>query len=145
VATYLKRLKETHSSFDFQRQYDARSAGGRFHSQAGDYLIWNLCGLPGIGGHCSCVLEVKTVHHDFRLPSKNFNGEQIGKLRRRRMTGSDIVILIFHSTSEMWSVPNFHIFASNPTAPSWDLSAIPRFEKAATALATTFPHLFPGT
>jgi hypothetical protein len=118
LAAYLKKTKESHASFDYQRQYDARSAGGRFQSQAGDYLVWRLKDTVPF----SAVIEAKQVHHDYRLPSKNFSGEQIGKLRRRQLAGSGVLILVFHTTTGFWRCVPFKLFTDNPSVPSWDLS-----------------------
>lgn len=137
IQNYLKLLKESYASFDFQRQYDARSAGGRFQSQTGDYLIFRP--------HHHAVLEVKTLHHDFRLPKKNFPAEQIAKLRRREMAGSQIFILVFHSTTERWRVPDFKLFRNSPDSPSWDLSPYMEFEFGTAALDFAAPHLFGRT
>ena len=37
VRELLERLKAQKAGFDYERKYDARSAGGRFQSQAGDF------------------------------------------------------------------------------------------------------------
>jgi hypothetical protein len=134
VAKYLKLLKESDSDFDFARQYDARSAGGRFQSQVGDYLIFRP--------RAHAVLEVKTVAHDFRLPNKNFPADQIAKLRRREMAGSEVIVLIYHSTANVWRIPDFDVFKTNPTASSWNLSDCSTFAFGTEALDVTFPHLF---
>lgn len=134
VARYLKLLKESRSEFDYARQYDARSAGGRFQSQVGDYLIF--------GPHQHAVLEVKTVAHNFRLPNKNFPADQIAKLRRREMAGSEIIVLIYHSAANLWRIPEFSTFSANPAAASWNLSEVPTYEFGSAALDAAFPHYF---
>lgn len=113
VRKVLERLKETKSNFDFERKYDARSARGRFPSQAGDYG-WYVTPYHGL-------IEVKEVGHDFRLPSKNFNAQQIGRCRIREMAGGVIVVLVKHTTTGLWRCPPFLLFSSNPAAPSWVL------------------------
>jgi len=131
---FLKSLKELDSSFDFQRQLDARAAGGRFPSQTGDYLIFR----PQAHG----VLEVKALAHDFRLPNKNFGAEQIAKCRRREMAGGKVVVLVYHSTIQKWRAPEFCLFTAAIDASSWVLSGYPTYDTPADALVHEYPFLF---
>lgn len=140
VSKFLKRQKDNIASFDYQRQYDARSAGGRFQSQVGDYLLFRARKYQTERGEelytiRHGVLEIKQVHHDFRLPNKNFSAEQIAKIRRREMAGADALILVFHTTTQTWRAPPFSIFRDEPNAPSWDLSPYHAFETTAEALS----------
>jgi hypothetical protein len=143
VAKFFDKLKKESATFDFQRQYDARTARGRFPSQTGDYLVWRkLVQGSRLIGNFSAAIEVKTVAHDFRLPSKNFNSEQIAKLRRRQLAGCLPVVLVFHSTVKLWSCPPFLTFQSEPDAPSWDLTTWGSYATAADALTDASPEIF---
>ena len=134
VLKYLKKREEEDATFTFQRQYDARSAGGRFPSQVGDYLTFRT--------QMHGVLEVKALAHDFRLPNKNFSAEKIAKCRRREMAGSHIAVLVCHTTTGMWRTPPFSIFANAPAVSSWVLSDYPTYPSAEAALADLCPYLY---
>lgn len=149
---YLTKLKDNDASFDFQRQYDARSARGRFQAQTGDYLLFRRRPGPNIQHEGRIegtqythhgALEAKEVGHDFRLPNKNFGSEQIARLRRREMSGGIVIVAVFHTTTLKWRFPPFHVFRDNPAAPSWDLSSYPTFDKPEFGLVWTCSELFP--
>lgn len=120
IRDLLEDTKVQHIRFDYQRQLDARAAGGRFPSQTGDYLWFNQKGHG--------ALEVKSVKHDFRLPAKNFGKEQIARLYRRQLASSIVVIAVHHSTTDLWRLPTFDVFSKNRTVPSWDLRAFPELD-----------------
>lgn len=135
---HLTKLKDREGSFDFQRQYDARSARGRFPAQVGDHLLFRRRPGPNVERQGLLeptqyvfhgALECKEVHHNFRLPSKNFGAEQIGKLRRREMAGGIVIVAVFHTTNMKWRFPPFSVFRDNPAAASWDLSDFPTYDK----------------
>lgn len=125
VRKHLEYLKQFKHDFDFERKYDARSARGRFPSQAGDYGFY----LPGVHG----LIEVKEVAHDFRLPQKNFSKDQIARCRMRELAGGIIVIIVKHTTTGLWRIPPFSMFRDYPTAPSWVLDS-PTYPSAVNAL-----------
>jgi hypothetical protein len=133
---YLELVARKRADFVFERRYDARSAGGRFPSQAGDYGFY--CGAPlgmerpfySING----LIEVKEVDHDYRLPQKNFSDKRINRCTLREHAGSEIYVLVLHTTTHLWRTPPFAIFRDDPTAASWDLSAYPTFDSIELAL-----------
>jgi hypothetical protein len=124
VRELLERLKAQKAGFDYERKYDARSAGGRFQSQAGDFGFFahSLHGL----------IEVKEVDHDFRLPRKNFPDEQRARLRLRELAGGLIIVLIYHTSTKLWRVCRLSDFREG--VPSWDLSDIPTFPNVTQAV-----------
>lgn len=126
VREHLEHLRKSKWHFDFERKYDARSARGRFPSQTGDYGFF----IPGMHG----IIEVKEVHHDFRLPQKNFSKDQIARCRIREMSGSQIIVIVKHTTTGLWRVPQFDIFRDNPTAASWVLTPYREYASAREAL-----------
>ena len=65
---HLKALKQAHPEFDFQRLYDAHSAGGRFPAQIADFLVFR----GGDNGTKHGAIEVKEIASGERLPAKNF-------------------------------------------------------------------------
>lgn len=124
VRNYLKALSEKYAVFDFQREYDARSAGGRLSARVGDFSIY----LPGVHG----VIEVKEVKHDFRLPAKNF--KSVARLRKRQLAGGLIIVLIRHSTTGLWRMPPLGFFVGALRAPSWDLTEFETYRTVPEAL-----------
>lgn len=125
VMRYLKAYDERHQDFDFARNYDAHSAGGRFSRQTGDFQFYG----PGIHG----VIEAKEVEHDFRLPHKNFDTSKVAKIWKRQLAGGEIIIVVYHATTGWWRVPPFEVFRSREGG-SWDLNGWPVFQSCKLAL-----------
>lgn len=130
VATYLGKLSEKIAAFDWHRVYDARSAGGRFAAQPGDYAFYT----PAAHG----LVEVKEVDHEFRLPKKNFDNDQIAKLRKRQLAGGQIAIVINFTPTKTWRLIPLDHFVNNLDVPSWDLTRFETYSKADLALDVFF-------
>lgn len=115
VKTYLEEchLKDP-TAFDWQRMFDARSAGGRFPAQISDFEIFFH------DGHG--ILEVKQVNHERLLPHKNFPAKKYAKIRRRMAAGGLGVMAVYHTPLEQWRFPSIEWMMDNATTPSWDLS-----------------------
>jgi len=126
VDEWLTRMGERYVTFDWERIYDARSAGGRFPSRPGDFAFYSLK-LHGL-------IEVKEVEHDFRLPAKNFKTGQLAKLYKRELAGGVIRILVCHTTTGLWREVPLQWFRERLKAPSWDLSSFPTALSAAAVL-----------
>lgn len=117
VKAYFERLAASRADFDWERKYDAHSAGGRFQRQIYDFAFF----APGVHGG----IEVKEVAHDFRVPYKNFKPEQVAGLRKRMLCGAHAAVVVFHSTSGLWRLcPPEVFFSRPPEAGSWDLRDI---------------------
>ena len=114
VREVLHALSGEFAGFDWERIYDARSAGGKFPSRPGDFAFYahRLHGL----------IEVKEVEHDFRLPSKNMKKEQIAKLYKRDLAGGLILVLVCHKTTMLWRSVPLSWLQQRAAQPSWDLS-----------------------
>lgn len=125
VREYLKDYDSRTHKFDWHRNYDAKSAGGRFQRQTGDFEFY----LPGIHG----VIEVKEVDHAFRLPHKNVTTESVAKLTKRQLAGGAIYIAIYHTPVKQWRVLGLAPFRVREGG-SWDLSAVRVHPSAKTAL-----------
>jgi hypothetical protein len=82
------------ADFDWERIYDARSAGGKFPTRAADFAFY----WPGTHG----LIEVKEVKHDYRVPAGNFNSAQVGRMYKRQLAGGLNVILVYHSSTDLW-------------------------------------------
>src|SRR5262245_19757351 len=97
VRALLKKLGEADARFDWERILDARSAGGRFRAQIGDFGVF----MPQLHG----VIEVKEVDHAYRLPHKNFDTEAVAKLYKRQLAGGATWIIVAHLRSAWRLVP----------------------------------------
>lgn len=133
VTAFLKTYGERHQDFDWARNYDAHSAGGRFQRQTGDFQFYK----PGLHG----VIEAKEVAHDFRLPHKNFEKEKVAKIWKRELAGAAVFVVVYHSTTGLWRLPPFTFFRLARTGGSWDLTPWPTFKSCIEALDST--RLFP--
>jgi hypothetical protein len=125
VQDYLKAYDRKVLAFDWSRNYDAHSAGGRFQRQTGDYQFY----LPSIHG----VIEVKEVKHDCRLPHKNYDETKVAKVYKRTLAGGLAIVLVNHTTTGLWRMPPFSIFRAREGG-SWNLEAHPTFSTATQAL-----------
>jgi len=127
VKKFLTALSNQVASFEFERVYDARSAGGRFPSRTGDFHFYRAfnyapaVGGPGVKETWHGVIEVKEVDHAFRLPAKNFKKGALAKLRKRQWSGGLIVILVKHTPKGLWRLVPFKFLDDRLTDPSWDL------------------------
>ena len=109
----LDKLYKAHPNFDFQRLYDAHTAGGIFPAQIADFLFF----LGRVHG----AIEIKEVKHDFRLPKKNFPVKKHQALLRREQAGGKILIFIRFLPLDIWRSIPLSLFLSDPEAASWDL------------------------
>jgi hypothetical protein len=125
VRKYLEAYDRKVLAFDFSRNYDARSAGGRFQRQTGDFQFF----MPAMHG----VIEVKEVKHDYRLPHGNYDEPKVAKCYKRMLAGGKILVLINHTTTGLWRMPPFSVFRKREGV-SWDLSDYRTYESAADAL-----------
>ena len=118
VKSVLDELQEKMPNFCANRQYDAKSAGGRFPAQPADFQWF----FTHQGQARSGLIEVKEVAHDFRLPKKNFSQDEIARMRRRQMAGQVCTVLVNHSTTGKWRSVPLDYFIERLGQPSWDLS-----------------------
>jgi hypothetical protein len=130
VAKYLTEMGANNATFDWHRQYDAKSAGGKFPAQPGDYAFYSLINHG--------LIEVKEVDHDFRLPKKNFENDKIARLYKRQLAGGKICVVISFTTTKKWRNVPFEYFRERLVQPSWDLSEFPTYDSATEALDAYF-------
>jgi hypothetical protein len=129
VQAYLKAYDEKHANFDWKRNYDSHTAGGRFQKVSGDFEYF----MPGRYG----IIEVKEVKHDYRLPASNF--ENAPKIRKRQMAGGRCFVAVRHSTTGLWRLASIDFFV--PGVPSWDMSQLPTYARVGDALGWIFESL----
>lgn len=125
VRKYLKAYDERTHRFDWHRNYDAHTAGGRFQRQTGDFEFY----FPDAHG----VIEVKQVDHAFRLPHKNYAEEKVAKVYKRMLAGGMAIVLVYHTPIDQWRVTTLTPFRER-TGGSWDLSAWELYPTAKAAL-----------
>ncbi len=143
VAEFLTEWKRKVAGFTFNRVLDAHASKGSMSSpQPGDFQ-WFLRGtytlhphklgrqfepIQGLPFTRNGLIEVKEVEHTHRLPYKNFETAQVGRMQIREMAGSEPLVLIaFRAKGQrgaIWRSPPLSVFAArNPQTPSgsWDL------------------------
>lgn len=125
VRKFLKAYDERKHCFDWHRNYDAHSAGGRFQRQTGDFEFY----MPGVHG----VIEVKQVDHAFRLPHKNYSEDKVAKVYKRQVAGGRAIVLVYHTPTTLWRVCSLAPFRER-TGGSWDLSMWPQYPTCTEAL-----------
>lgn len=117
VRKLLERQSNAHAAFDYNRIYDARSAGGRFPGQPGDFGFYRT--------EAHGLIEAKEIGHDHRLPKDKL--AQLPKLHKRQLAGGTIIVLVFHTATELWRMVPFKWLWDRRTQPSWDLSEFPTY------------------
>lgn len=135
VREVLKSFAATHPHFDWIRLPDARTAGGHIGRQTGDFLFF----MPG--GHGA--IETKDLEHDFRLERKRLikedkkagtSNNQIDRLYRRMQAGGNVIVLVHHTTTNLWRLVPLEWLYARQEAPSWDLREFQTYESAKRAL-----------
>lgn len=126
VEKVLSAWNEAHSDFAWHRFPDARAAMGRLKAQPSDYLYF----AGSFGG----LLEVKETKHDYRLPRDKIS--QLPVMRKFSMAGATNIVLVHHSTTNLWRIAYLSYFEGTP--PSWDMSDLPTYASAEAALNTIF-------
>lgn len=137
VRKVLQGMSDADLHFCFNRTLDARSAGGRFPAQAGDFQSFKLYrqGLANLGDYSTNgLIEVKEVEHAFRLPFKNLDEDSYARMHKRELAGSRVLVLIAHRwpdtkpSAVVWRALPLSYFADRSKVKgvgSWDLSAVP--------------------
>lgn len=123
--------------FDFERNPDARAAGGAFTVRTGDFYAYYK--PPGSRFGRVANLEVKETGVVGRLPSKNFSRDSIGRCYKRWQAGVYTVVLIHHSKTGMWvAMPIKHFF--DTVAPSWTTTEWPNYTSCREALRASLKN-----
>lgn len=131
VKNYLTKLGNANATFDWNRQYDARTAGGRFPAQPGDFQYFRASLNGGSREYPITVnglIEVKETANPTKLDRKNFGKDvqhaasKIARLRKRELAGTKIHIIVHHTATGGWREVPFSVFRDAPAATSWDLA-----------------------
>lgn len=119
------KLWNNKAHFAYWRLPDARSAMGRVAAQPGDFCYFSH---PNAG-----IIEVKTTEHSFRVAKDKIS--QLPVLHKLDLAGAGSIILILHSTENVWRAVRPSQLESG--APSWDLRGVPVHPSAESALLST--------
>lgn len=143
VEKCLKRMNELHYSFAYDRQPDARAAGGRLKAALCDFLWWwQFVGGDGRENRVSGLLEVKETKHDFRLNKDKL--DQLPRMKKVKNAGGLGVVMVHHSTLGKWRIIPLTFFIGTEVPPSWDLSSFRLYDTPQEALnwmTEGFPHI----
>jgi len=116
VKGVLESLKARLPYMDFARRPDAR-AGRGVGAQPSDF--------EALVSGTQFEIEVKSTKSINTIPYKNLS--QLGMLRRRRMAGAKVIILIYRARERAWCVPDFDWLLEThrpEERASWNLSEL---------------------
>ena len=113
VKAHLDKLS-LRADFANYRLPDARA--GSFQATLADFLVVRK-GVP-------ILLEVKQTQHEYRLSHQNFGLDQVARMRRFQSAGSRGLVLIYHSTLNIWRLIELDYFYTREGG-SWDLRNVP--------------------
>lgn len=127
----LKRFEEffKNGEFNYERNPDARAAGGLFKAVTGDFHVW--------WRGRAYFIEVKEVDHPSRLPAKNFEPPSRARLKRKQLAGCGVGVFIYHKPIKRWRFCSIDMFFASEL-PSFDLSGIESSDKLIPLLKTFF-------
>ena len=111
------------ADFDGARWPDARA--GSFVTALTDFVVMHKGRMT--------LLEVKEVAHDFRLPHKNLDTDQIATMRKWKLAKAQGHVLVYHTTTKLWRAADVSWFFLNhrkqddngKAVGSWDLRPVP--------------------
>lgn len=132
-----------HPNFDFQRMFDARSAGGRFPAQIADYEFFcRVTPAQTVHG----VLEVKETEHESRLSAyliardKKRIHIKMKRWERRAAAGGFMYIILHHKTTGLWRAVDMTELKLGES--SWDVSEFKTYDSASEAVKAALPMSF---
>lgn len=114
LSSLLTKLSAKYSDFCFERIADAYSSRGALATpRAGDFVVYTK--------GKNYLIELKEVAHEYRLPRSNFKRDQRARMKVRQLAGSICLVIVHHSTTNMWREVPLDFFGTEETG-SWDLS-----------------------
>lgn len=126
VAKFLEEWASCSPKRSYERLIDAKAAGRTIKASAADFCCWSFTPL----GHYTVFLEVKETIHQYRLSREKV--PQLPRLRKLATCGCTCLILIRHSTLNVWRVVKADELAID--VPSWDFSDKPTYPTPGAAL-----------
>jgi hypothetical protein len=143
VKKYLTGLSARVAAFDWERIYDARSAGGKFPTRPGDFEFYRMMGDPSHPAYrrpVAGLLEAKETKHDYRLPIDESRRTQIARLYKRHLCGCEIVYTVLHTELGKWRSVPFSFVLEHRSKASLDLRPFPLYDSFE-AIARQIPVL----
>ena len=118
------------------RLTDSKAAGRSIKAAAADFEFF--CNLPH--GTYHGLIEVKETEHEYRLARDKV--PQLPRLRKRASCGGRCLVLVRHSTLNMWRALDAQVLAVTGDKGSWNLSGVPIYTNLVEALADAAPEVF---
>jgi len=112
VRKWLKAKEEAELHFTFNRIMDAKSAMGRFGSQPGDFQAF--------APKRNWLIEIKSSEHAYRIPHGSFGIDQVGRMVKRQLAGTECFVLFYSKTTKLWRTMDLEFFRQREGG-SWDL------------------------
>ena len=129
VQAWLEARSAAGVAFAFHRFPDARAARGMLAAQPSDYLVAHRGRMV--------LLEVKETQQERRLPKAKVS--QYGALLKFYLAGSDVIVLVYRSTTSDWVYLDAdNLFDNAECPPSFPLYNLPAFASASDALEEIF-------
>ena len=114
------------------RLTDSKAAGRIIKAAAADFEFFCEAGHG--------LIEVKETEHEYRLARDKV--PQLPRLRKRANCGGVCLVVVRHSTLNVWRVLDAQVMAVTGDKGSWNLSNIPTFRTLEEALANACPEVF---
>lgn len=112
---------------EFHRLVDAKAAGRTIKAAAADFEFYST------NPHCEFgLIEVKQTEHEYRLERSKV--PQLARLRKREKCGGLCIVLVYHSTINIWRAVKAGELAITGDKGSWNLTDYPKFSSAEGAL-----------
>ena len=127
VSEALARWAQDRPDREFTRLLDTRAAGRVVKSAAADYEFFT------VGQHG--LIEVKQTEHEYRLERAKV--PQLPRMRKRELAGGLCLVLIYHSTLDLWRVAHVRDLMTFGDKGSWNLTGHLTYRSAAEALGST--------
>lgn len=120
------------AAFAWYRPPDARA--GSFLPTTCDYMALNNGQMH--------LIEVKEVNHAYRLPCRNFDPAQEGRMHVWRHAGAKCWVLVYFSAANVWRfIPLESVLPRD--LPSWNFSELQTYDKASYILSEIFNADYP--
>lgn len=127
VGAYLKWWESHDTHHEANRLLDTKAAGRIVKAAKGDFDYF--AGSNGTHG----LIEVKQTEHDYRLQRSKV--PQLPSLRKREKCGGRCFVVVYHSNLRVWRALTVPYLMDEGDKGSWNLMALPTFDKCCGALA----------
>lgn len=132
VTNFLKEWAHADTHREASRLVDTKAAGRTIKAAKADFEYF----CPDWHG----LIEVKQTEHQYRLERSKVT--QLPSLRKRDKVGGACVVVVYHSTLQVWRAVTVAWLAVNGDKGSWSLQAIPTFQYCGLALGNVLPEVF---